>query len=572
MAPRVTQLRHPVKAGFGGAGAAKLRRVRHSLPMASFTITANRVDLFARRIAPSRVVVENGVITVIEPVDAADGYLLPGFVDAHVHIESSMMVPSEFARQAVRHGTVATVSDPHEIANVLGADGVRFMIANGRQTPFKFHWGVPSCVPATSFETAGAALTPADIRELFDEFDLGYLSEVMNFPGVLTGDADVLAKLAIARERGKQIDGHAPGLRGDAARCYAAAGITTDHECVALEEAQEKIAAGMRILIREGSAAKNFNALAPLLTLDPSHCMFCTDDLHPDALQGGHINRMAARGIGTGADLFDVLRVACVNPVEHYRLPVGQLRIGDPADAVLVKDLESFDVRQTWIGGACVYRNGETHLPRVESDAPNRFDAMPIDMRHLRLHAKGDRARVIHAFDGQLVTEQLILPPKVQDGLVAGDTDADVLKLVVVNRYNLAAPAVALIHGFGLKRGAIAGSVAHDSHNVVAVGATDADLVRAINVVISNRGGLAVADGFDAHDLPLEVAGLMSRDGAAVAAGYSRLDAAAKALGSQLAAPFMTLSFMGLLVIPALKLSDRGLFDGLRFQFVDLFV
>ncbi len=539
--------------------------------MVSFSITANVVDVLARCISPGRATIVDGRIAAIDPVEQADGYLMPGFIDAHVHIESSMMVPSEFARLAVRHGTVATVSDPHEIANVLGKDGVRFMVANGRQVPFKFHWGVPSCVPATAFETAGATITSDDVRELFEQDGLGYLSEMMNYPGVLHGDPEVLAKIRIARDLCKPIDGHAPGLRGHEARRYAAAGITTDHECVTVDEALDKIAAGMSILIREGSAAKNFAALEPLLQSHPERCMLCTDDMHPDALVEGHINRLVARAIAGGADLFDVLLVACVNPVNHYRLPVGLLRVGDAADFVLVDDLTEFRARQTWIDGQCVYRDGESLLPRVSCEAPNQFTSKPINCEHLRVTAKGDHVRVIGARDGQLVTDELLLPAKVENGDVVADLERDVLKIVVVNRYAVAPPAVALIHGFGLQLGAIAGSVAHDSHNIVAVGTNDDDLVAAINAIIENSGGLAVARGKYVDSLPLEVAGLMSRDGDAVAAGYAQLDERAKALGSQLTAPFMTLSFMALLVIPSLKLSDRGLFDGRSFTFTSLF-
>ncbi len=563
----------------------------------SFSITANVVDVLARRNSPGQVTVVNGLITAIDPVEQADGYLMPGFIDAHVHIESSMMVPSEFARLAVRHGTVATVSDPHEIANVLGKEGVRFMVANGRQTPFKFHWGVPSCVPATAFETAGATITSDDVRELFEQDGLGYLSEMMNYPGVLHGDPEVLAKIRIARELGKPVDGHAPGLRGDEACRYAAAGITTDHECVSLDEALDKIAAGMSILIREGSAAKNFAALEPLLTSHPERCMLCTDDMHPDALVDGHINRLVARAIAGGAHLFDVLRVACVNSVNHYGLPVGLLRVGDPADFILVDDLVEFQVRQVWIDGHRVffqqtlpshttkgpatawgvhYESTATIRTRVTLSqmpcaAPNKFACKRISKEQLRIPAEGNHVRVVGARDGQLVTDELLIDAKIKNSEVVADLERDVLKIVVVNRYAPASPAVALIHGFGLQLGAIAGSVAHDSHNIVAVGTNDEDLVAAINAIISNSGGLAVARGSYVDSLPLEVAGLMSRDGDAVAARYGELDERAKALGSQLAAPFMTLSFMALLVIPSLKLSDRGLFDGRSFTFTSLF-
>lgn len=535
------------------------------------THLANVVDLFARTIGPASVVVDDGRIAEIRPAESAPGYLLPGWVDAHVHIESSMMTPSEFARQAVRHGTVATVSDPHEIANVLGVAGVRYMVENGARVPFKFCWGAPSCVPATAFETSGGALSAADVRGLLIDGSCGYLSEVMNYPGVLTADADLLAKIAAARSLARPVDGHAPGLRGQDAARYAAAGITTDHECVTLDEAVDKIAAGMHILIREGSAARNFDALAPLLRSHPDRCMLCSDDLHPDALAVGHINRLIARAVAGGADLFDVLRAASVNPVGHYQLPVGLLRVGDPADFVVVDDLTTFAVRETWIDGQRVFADGVSRIGRIESAAPRRMAAAEITAEALRLPARGPLVRVIGARDGQLVTDHLTRPAKVAKGLAVADPEADVLKIVVVNRYQPSAPAVAFVHGFGLTRGAIAGSVAHDSHNVIAVGVDDDSLAAVVNAVIQAGGGLAVANDGSVDVLPLEVAGLMSRDGDAVAAGYARLDAAAKRLGTPLAAPFMTLSFMALLVIPSLKLSDRGLFDGAAFQFVDVF-
>lgn len=537
--------------------------------MTPHIITGRLVDLDRREAAPARVTIGGGRITAIEPVATADDYLLPGFVDAHVHIESSMMTPGEFARFAVRHGTVVTVSDPHEIANVLGVEGVRFMVASGRKTPFKFHWGVPSCVPATAFETAGARIGPDQVAELFDADGLGYLSEMMNYPGVIHDDPEVTAKLRLAKERGKPIDGHAPGLRGDAMRKYAAGGITTDHECVALDEALEKIDAGIKVLIREGSAAKNFEALHPLLKSHPRSCMLCTDDMHPDALAAGHINRIAARAVATGADVFDVIDAACRHPVRHYGLPVGGLKVGDPADFIRVRDLRDFEVLETWVGGHRLFGDGEVHMLRVADPAPNRFAARPVAPAAFAVRSRGGRLRVIVARDGQLVTDEAV--ESVASDVVEADSARDVLKITVVNRYADAPPAVAFIRGFGLKRGAIASSVAHDSHNVVAVGAKDDALAAAVNAVIRQQGGLAVADGDRVDSIALEVAGLMSRDGPAVAEGYARLDARAKSLGSTLAAPFMTLSFMALLVIPALKLSDRGLFDGRAFQFVEPF-
>jgi adenine deaminase len=531
------------------------------------------VDLFARRIFPAELSVHQGRIQAIVPMEAQQVervYLLPGFVDAHVHVESSLLPPPEFARLATVHGTVATVSDPHEIANVLGIEGVRYMMRTGQQVPFKFCFGAPSCVPATRFESAGAELSADDIRTLFTE-GITYLSEMMNFPGVLSGDPDVLAKLAVARAMGRPIDGHAPGLRGEQVRQYAAAGITTDHECTELEEALEKIAAGMKILIREGSAARNFDALHPLLRLHPESCMFCTDDQHPDLLVQGHINELVRRAVALGYDLFDVLRAASLHPVQHYGLPVGLLRVGDPADFIVVEDLTDFRVLRTYINGELVANEGKPLLEHRSVECPNQFRARPKRVEEFRLPAQGTRARVIEAYDGQLLTGELLLPVRTHDGEVLPDPEQDILKLTVVNRYADAPPAVALIRGFGLRRGALASSVAHDSHNVIAVGASDEELCRAVNAVIEHRGGLAVVEGEEVLVLPLPIAGLMSpEDGYTVARLYTALDQRAKQLGSPLRAPLMTLSFMALLVIPALKLSDRGLFDGRSFRFTSL--
>lgn len=537
---------------------------------------ANVVNIIDKRIRPALVRWQDGIITVIEPIDDVPAdlpYLIPGFVDAHVHIESSMLIPAEFGRLAVRHGTVAAVSDPHEIANVLGEAGIRFMLDNARQTPFVCHFGAPSCVPATSFETAGAELDSAALQTLLANPDIHFLSEVMNYPGVLAGDADVLAKLRLARDRGLPIDGHAPGLMGDALQRYAGQGITTDHECTDLAEADAKLAQGMDILIREGSAARNFDALHALISHYPDRVMFCSDDKHPDDLQAGHIDRLAARAVALGHDVFDVLQCACINPVRHYALPLGQLRPGDRMDAVLLKDLTDFNVLKTWIGGRCVAEDGVSLLPSIVPEPINRCHARPVEPADFEVAGDGRAIRVIEAFDGQLLTGHRIVEPTTRDGLIAADIERDLLWLAVVNRYRPAPPAVAMIKGFGLRHGALASSVAHDSHNVVAVACDVASLCAAINGLIDSRGGIAcVSDaGFDS--LPLPIAGLMSPlDGDKVAARYAELNAIAHRMGSTLRAPFMTLSFMALLVIPELKLSDRGLFDSSRFAFTDWLV
>ena len=547
------------------------------------------VDIPNERIFPGVIDIAEGKIVSIREDETVTnpGYLCPGFIDAHVHIESSMLTPPEFARIAVAHGTVGTVSDPHEIANVLGLDGVRYMQKLAAQTPCKIHFGIPSCVPATNFETAGATLGPDAIEELCRDESLVYLSEMMNFPGVIHRDPEVMKKLEIAKKYGKRIDGHAPGLRGEDLKKYVSAGIETDHECFQIDEAREKLALGQKILIREGSAAKNFEELWPLLNEAPQSCMLCSDDKHPDDLMEGHINQLCARAVAHGVPLFNVLRAACLNPVEHYGLRCGLMRPGDPADLIRLHDLVSFKVMETWIDGQCVARDGVSLLPKSRSPRANQFNATPKQASDFAIPApasggatdlaSADRnrptaplIRIIEALDGQIVTGAGEAEPLIHNGYIVADPSRDILKIAVVNRYADAPPAVAFVRGVGLKSGAIASSVAHDCHNIVAVGATDEDLARVVNLVIKSEGGIAVVGPDGLEDiLPLPVAGLMS-DGYAedAAGGYARLTKNAKSLGSPLHAPYMTLSFLALLVIPALKLSDLGLFDGTKFEFV----
>jgi adenine deaminase len=543
--------------------------------MNQFSLSGNIVDVLNKTIFPGTVLVAGQQIQAIRREDGQhyQQYILPGFVDAHVHLESSMLVPTEFARLATVHGTVATVSDPHEIANVLGVAGVHFMVANASQTPLKIAFGVPSCVPATEFETAGAAIALTEIRQLFQEDGLSFLSEMMNVPGVVNADPLVMEKIRLARELGYPIDGHAPGLTGEALRKYVNAQITTDHECSTLAEALEKLALGMKILIREGSAAKNYTALHPLIASHPNDCMFCSDDKHPNDLVKGHINQLVRRSVELGYEVMQVLQIACVNPVQHYQLNVGLLQVGDVADLIVVNNLQEFVVQSTYCQGRLVAKDGQSLLPSVSVTPINQFTAQEIFPSDLRLPALGKTIRAIAVEDGQLITTEKHFPAHINHGEVTADLTTDVLKIVVVNRYQNTPPTVALVHNFGLQRGAIATSVAHDSHNIVAVGTTDAELGAAINGVIRIRGGMAVAEGNSVEVLPLPVAGLMSAaDGYTVAQQYAHLDARAKELGSQLSAPFMTLSFMALLVIPELKLSDRGLFNGTDFQFVSLWV
>ena len=542
----------------------------------SFSVAGYLIDVHSRTERPVTVHVDEGVVDRIVPTeDVPDRYLMPGFIDAHVHVESSMLTPSEFARAAVPHGTVGTVSDPHEIANVLGVDGVEYMIEDGQQVPFHFAFGAPSCVPATPFETSGATLGPDAVAALLDRDDVPYLSEMMNYPGAINRDEDVMAKIEAAVTRGKPVDGHAPGLRGEGVEQYAGAGIETDHECFELEEAQEKLEAGMKIAIREGSAAKNFDALIPLMDEAPERLMFCSDDKHPDSLVDGHIDALVRRALDRGYDRYDVLHAACVHPVEHYGLDVGLLREGDPADFIVVDDPDAPHVQRTYVEGELVAEEDEPLIPRTSSDIVNRFEASPVVPAAFEVEAEAEQVRVITAVDNQLMTgEEIVETPVDDDGYAVADSERDVLKLAVVNRYEDADPAVAFIQGFGLDAGALASSVAHDSHNVVAVGTSDAALARAVNAVIEERGGISAVDGDDTRVLPLPIAGLISdRPYDEVARRYTKLSRFVQdELGSSMDAPFMTLSFMALLVIPQLKLSDQGLFDGDSFSFVDRFV
>ncbi len=539
----------------------------------TFELSGNIVDVVSRRIFQGTVFVVNGKISEIrEQETGKTEFILPGLIDAHIHIESSMLIPSEFGRLAVVHGTVATVSDPHEMGNVLGLPGIRFMIENGKKIPFNFYFGAPSCVPATCFETTGAKLGPEELDELLKSDDIWYLSEMMNFPGVISRDAEVMEKLALAKKYNKPVDGHAPGLTGEQAGDYAREGISTDHECYTKQEALDKINYGMKILIREGSAAKNFDALSDLIDEYPEMVMLCSDDKHPNDLVKGHINLLVKRALDRGYDLFNVLRSCTYNPVRHYKLDTGLLQKGDPADFILIDDLSQFNVLQTWVHGEKVAENGKSLIGSVPETALNYFNAGKITEADIEVPEGSEWIRVMKALEGQLITEMLKVKAHIHDHRVVSDPANDILKIVVKNRYVDAPPAVGFVNGFGLKTGAIASSVAHDSHNIIAVGTDDASIAEAINLIIEAKGGVSLVDDDVKKILPLPVAGIMSMaDGFTVARLYDEIDQKVKELGSMLRAPYMTLSFMALLVIPELKLSDKGLFDGLTFSFTPLF-
>ncbi len=532
------------------------------------------VDLNTRSVYPARLEIREGRITSITSIDSApDNYILPGFVDAHIHIESSMLIPSQFAKIAVGHGTVATVSDPHEIANVLGMKGVDFMIDDAAKVPLKFFFGAPSCVPPTQFETSGAEINSDDIKSLLARTEIKYLAEMMNYPGVLHKDPEVLSKIQHAKDAGKPIDGHAPGLIGEDAINYINAGIATDHECYSYDEAKHKIDNGMKVLIREGSAAKNYEALAPLFNYRPDQLMFCSDDKHPDDLMLGHINKLVSRAVKEGYDLFDVLIAACKNPVEHYGLEVGQLRIGDPADFILVNSLQEFDVVSTYINGKEVSNQFDCLFQISKAKPINQFNCAAKKSEHFEMHTSLDNCKVIQALDGEIITKQKTVKVKKVNDKVVADVDQDVITISVINRYQDAPPATALIHGFGLTKGAIASCVGHDTHNIIAVGCDESSIAKAVNLIIENKGGISAVDATKEMVLPLPFGGIMSgEDGRLVGEKYAELDRFSKeVLGSKLGAPYMTLSFMALLVIPDLKLSDKGLFSGKDFDFVDTF-
>ncbi|MFT4754443.1 MAG: adenine deaminase, partial [Salibacteraceae bacterium] len=499
-------------------------------------VKAYVVDILDKDIYAASITVTGNKISAIEKInEELNSFVMPGFIDAHIHIESSMLVPTEFARLAVTHGTVATVSDPHEIANVLGIDGVKYMIEDGKKVPFHFFFGASPCVPATPFETAGDEISVSDVEELLKMPEVKYVSEMMNWPGVLNNDPDVFAKIELAKKYGKPVDGHAPGLKGDLAKKYISAGISTDHECFTAEEALDKLKFGMNVQIRQGSAARNFDALYPLINEHYAKMMFCSDDKHPDDLKRAHINELVRNAVRLGQDVFKVLQVACINPVKHYKLEVGQLKVGDSADFIEVNNLSDFDVLATWIKGRKVAENGKGFIESQEILKVNKFRANPIQNEDVVIHGNRSNVNVIEALDGELVTNKIEGNALLTNGKLASNVKEDVLKLVVVNRYENAKPSVAFIKNFGLNYGAIAGSVAHDSHNIIAVGVDDADIVRAVNAIIKEQGGLSIVDAHGVDVLPLPVAGLMSDQPAEhVADRYEALSNRAIALGSKL--------------------------------------
>jgi adenine deaminase len=541
--------------------------------MGLFTLSGKIVDVVAGLVFPGTITVNNGRIeSIVEDAGVFGPLIVPGLIDSHIHIESSMLVPSEFARIAVIHGTTAVIADPHEIANVVGKEGVRFMIENGSKVPFNFYFGAPSCVPATSFESAGAVLGPNEVDEMLSWPEIKFLSEMMNFPGVLHDDEDVMAKIASAKKYHKKIDGHAPGLMGEELAKYASAGISTDHESFTKEEALDKIKNGIKILIREGSAAKNFNELIDLIADYPEMIMFCSDDKHPDDLMEGHINLLVKRAVSAGYNFMDVIRACTLNPVKHYNLDAGLLQVGDKADFILVDNAEEFNITSTYVSGNLVAQEGLSLIDPVTIVPINNFNPLMPTPDDLKIKAESKHIKVIRAYNGQLVTSTVHDEATITDGFIESDPDRDILKMVVLNRYKSSKPAIAFISGFGIKQGAIASTVAHDSHNIIALGTDDDSILKAIELVIKNKGGISLYTVDENYSLSLPIAGLMSdKEGIIVAKQYELINNAVHKAGSYLDAPFMTLSFMSLLVIPELKLSDKGIFDSTTFKYTKLF-
>lgn len=536
-------------------------------------ISGKLVDIHKRKIYPASVLISGGIIQEIEETDhSPERFIMPGLIDAHIHIESSMVTPGAFSVAAVKHGTTAVVSDPHEIANVLGMDGVDFMLADAAKVPVKFYFGAPSCVPATSFETNGAEINAEDIRNLLSRPEIRFLSEMMNFPGVIYGDKDVQDKINEAIKAGKRIDGHAPGLSGEMLLKYVSAGITTDHECSTIEEAREKLSLGMKIIIREGSAARNLESLKELIKTNPGDVMLCSDDLHPEMLRERHINKLISQLISSGYDPFDVIRCATINPVVHYGLACGLLRQGDKADLIVVDDLKKMNVSETWINGTKVFGNGKLFFKYVPGKPVNKFISSEVSTEDIMVRRMPGKVRVIEAIEGELITGTYLWDPGNTEE-VGSDVSSDILKIVIKDRYRDSPAAVGFIKGFGLKKGAFASSVAHDSHNIICVGTSDSDIAAAINAIVEMKGGLSAVSGGQVKTLQLDIAGIMSTHSVDdIADSYQDLNNTVISFGTPMKAPFMTLSFMALLVIPELKIGDKGLFDVREFQLVPLFI
>lgn len=528
-------------------------------------ISGNLIDAFHKEIYPCSIVIENKkIVSIKRNQNHYDCFILPGFVDAHIHIESSMLLPDRFGQMVLPKGTIAVLNDPHEIANVLGISGIEMMMEAAQKSPVKFFFGIPSSVPATPLDSAGSVLTTADIETLAKTGKFKALSEVMNVPGVLNQNSEVISKIEIAKKYHLRVDGHAPGLKGEKLTQYIAAGIETDHESISREEAEEKIEKGMKILIREGSAAKNWEALKSLIPEYPDQLMFCTDDAHPDEIiSEGHIDKFFKKGIKEGFDIFDLVKIASINPVEFYRLDVGLLREGDRADFIVIDNPVDFNLFATYIDGKKIeYDHSVSDTPPVL----NGFDHLPIQSEELKIELK-EEIPVIQIIPDEIITKRMNYT--IKQSPFESDLHQDILKIVYINRYSNGKPQIGFIQGFNLKEGAMATTIAHDSHNIIAVGCSDEALKETINHLIELKGGLVVKNNNGIISLPLPYGGIISgKQGEEVAEEYLHLNETLRQMGCKLHAPFMTLSFMALIVVPALKIGERGLFDVEKFEFI----
>ena len=571
------------------------------------SFTAYMLDVVSDTIYPARITIEDGLFKEVTPITVSEkdivkidvkGLMLPGFIDSHIHIESSMVTPAQFAKIAVRHGTTAVVCDPHEIANVLGIEGVEAMIENAKQVPFNFFFTAPSCVPATGFETSGAVLDSSDIEYLLKKEEIVALGEMMNFPGVINGDEEVHKKLEFARKIGKPIDGHAPLVTREALDKYLAAGISTDHECSNVLEALEKKIKGMKIMVRDGSSAMDMEGLfdieeagkdldfsgpmGPMFRdiferkiYSPLFDFIVSDDKHPNDLINGHLNKSINKAVDLGIDLIKAINMVTINPAYHYNLNCGAIVPGAKADFIIVDSIYDCNVLKTYVGGECVFDGENVLFDIPEIEPRNTINTTKKTAGDFDIHYDGDECEVnvIECFDGDLLTKKATAKLYVKDGVVQPDIYQDILKIAVVERYGGNTIANAFIKGFGLKKGAIASSVAHDSHNIIVIGYNSQEMADAVNQVIDDKGGISVVSEDFSDSLPLPIAGLMSNEDVYdVADKLGILHNMVKALGCQVEAPFMTMAFMALLVIPSIKISDKGLFDGDNFEFMDVII
>ena len=539
-------------------------------------LKVNFVDCYNKQIYPA-LINFNKKINYIKKINTkCRNYIIPGLIESHIHIESSMLTPSRFAYIAVRHGTTAVVTDPHEIANVLGIDGIKFMRDDAKKTPLKIFFTAPSCVPSTKFETSGATIDSEKIKLLLQQKDVVALGEMMNFYGVIHKDPEVTKKIKYGHKFKKPIDGHCPGLTGEKLKKYIQAGITTEHECTTLTEAKEKLSNGMKIMIKQGSYAKNLENIYPLAHKNADKCFLVSDDLHADDLLKGHMNVKLKKIINLGIDPIDAIKMATINPAKHYNLNVGLLSQGDPADFVIINNFKDFKVLETYINGKLVAKNSKPlfELPQVK--IINSFDINKKNINDFKININKKngtiKVNVIGILKNQIITKKLTEKLRIKNYEILPEPNKDILRIAVAERYGHNNLALGFIKGFKLKEGAVASSIAHDSHNIIAIGIDKKDIAKSINTIIEMKGGLTIVKNDKVLiKLPLPIAGLMSdRPAKELVKKLNKFHKNLKKLGCILNSPIMILSFMALPVVPEIKLTDKGLFDVEKFDFINL--